>query len=225
MDWICKAFNVVVDFFKNNWKTILTFMINPFAGAFKILWDKCEGFRNFWIGLWDGIKETIDKAKNKIGQAIDKIKNFFNITLKFKGIKTPKIEIEWSKTPKWMAEAAEFLGMKGVPKFNVKWNAEGAIFKEPTIFNTPNGLQGVGEAGAEAVVPIDKLQGYVSTAFKEEVSGIENKVSKIENTVSGMGNKVSGIETLQEYMKFWLNSSHNLWKEWTDLLCGILMEQ
>ena len=30
--------------------------ITLLVGAFMLLWNNCEGFRNFWIGLWDGIK-------------------------------------------------------------------------------------------------------------------------------------------------------------------------
>ena len=39
-----------------------------------------------------------------------------------------------------------------------RWNAEGGIFSKPTIFNTRLGMQGVGEAGAEAIMPLSKLQ-------------------------------------------------------------------
>lgn len=164
--------------------------IAALVAAFVYLWHNVDGFKQFWIDAWDGILNFFKNVGEKIKQAftgvvnffknsIDKIKKMFDIVLSFKGFKTPKISIEWSQKPKWMAEAAEFLGMKGVPKFSVKWNAEGAIFKEPTIFNTPNGLQGVGEAGAEAVAPIDKLQGYVSASVKQEVSGMEHNISRI----------------------------------------------
>ena len=30
--------------------------ITALVAAFVLLWNKCEGFRNFWIGLWDKIK-------------------------------------------------------------------------------------------------------------------------------------------------------------------------
>lgn len=53
------------------------------------------------------------------------------------------------------------------------WNAEGAIFDKPTIFNTRLGLQGVGEAGAEAVAPISKLQEYISSAVQSTVGGMQ----------------------------------------------------
>ena len=59
-----------------------------------------------------------------------------------------------------------------MPKISVKWNAAGAVFDQPTIFDTPLGLQGVGEAGPEAVAPISVLQGYVSDAVRRENEGI-----------------------------------------------------
>lgn len=49
-------------------------------------------------------------------------------------------------------------------------NADGAIFSKATIFGRAAGkLQVAGEAGAEAVAPIDVLQGYVSSAVAEQV--------------------------------------------------------
>lgn len=59
---------------------------------------------------------------------------------------------------------------------DVTWNADGAIFSKPTIFNTRLGLQGVGEAGAEAVAPIDKLQGYIREAVQGTVGGMQFNV-------------------------------------------------
>lgn len=49
-------FNSVIDFFKNNWQTILLFILNPFAGIFKILYDKFDGFRNFVDTIVESIK-------------------------------------------------------------------------------------------------------------------------------------------------------------------------
>lgn len=56
---------------------------------------------------------------------------------------------------------------------SVDWRADGAIFNKPTIFNTRMGLQGVGEAGAEAVAPISKLQEYVSSAVQNTVGNMQ----------------------------------------------------
>ena len=115
----------------------------------------------------------MESARKKVKDVIDKIKGFFNITLKFKGLKMPSISLTMVKGKGIMAKAAEVLGLSGVPKFSVKWNAEGAILNNPTIFGRiGNTLLGGGEAGMEAVAPIDVLQDYVRQSVREENSQI-----------------------------------------------------
>lgn len=41
--------------------------------AFVILWNKSEAFRNFWIGLWENIKETVAPALDKVKEVFTKI--------------------------------------------------------------------------------------------------------------------------------------------------------
>lgn len=119
------------------------------------------------------ISTKLESAQKTVKKAVDKIKGFFNISLKFKGISMPDISISWKKTPKLMYEAAKLLGMDGVPKFSVKWNAEGAVFNRPTIFGAYGGqFQGVGDAGLEAAAPISVLQKYVQAAVRAENSGL-----------------------------------------------------
>ena len=52
--------------------------IGAVAGAFIYLWNTSEEFRNFWIGLWEGIKETVSSAwdgiKSFVSSAIDGVK-------------------------------------------------------------------------------------------------------------------------------------------------------
>ena len=83
------ALNTVVEFTRNNWQGILQFLVNPFAGAFTLLYDNCEGFKNTvdtmvqniknaFSNMADGIKNTVSRIKdsivNGIGAAVDWIK-------------------------------------------------------------------------------------------------------------------------------------------------------
>lgn len=91
----------------------------------------------------NAITRPIDKAKELVNKAIKKIKSFFPLRIGkiFSGLKLPKISVSTKKG---------LLGIP-VPKFSVNWNAKGAIFDKPTV------LQGVGEAGAELVMPLGKF--------------------------------------------------------------------
>ena len=55
-------FTGVIDFVKNNWQGLLLMLVNPFAGAFKLLYDNCEGFRNFINGILEKIKTALTNA-------------------------------------------------------------------------------------------------------------------------------------------------------------------
>lgn len=54
--------------------TLVIVAIGALVAAFVYLWNTSDGFREFWINLWDGIKETT-------GQVIDGIVNFFTVTI------------------------------------------------------------------------------------------------------------------------------------------------
>ncbi len=59
INFIVNIFNTVIDFVKKNWKNLLLLIANPFAGAFKLLYDNCEGFRNFIDDFVESIKEFL----------------------------------------------------------------------------------------------------------------------------------------------------------------------
>lgn len=120
------------------------------------------------------ITDKLNSARDKVKSVIDKIKGYFSTTLKFKGLKMPSIKLTMTKGSGLMAKAADLLGLSGVPKFSVKWNAEGAILRRATIFGRDaNGqLQGGGEAGAEAVAPIETLKSYIREAIRADDEAI-----------------------------------------------------
>ena len=60
------------------------------------------------------------------------------------------------------------------PSIRVDWYAQGGIFDQPTLFATPYGFKGVGEAGPEAVLPLDTLWRQMDTMSNNIVKGITN---------------------------------------------------
>ena len=80
--------------------------------------------------------EPINNAKDKVKEAIEKIKSFFDFKWSFPKLKMPTFSI----TGKFS------LSPLSVPKLGIKWNADGGIFNSPTVLPTLAGLQGFGEA-------------------------------------------------------------------------------
>ena len=76
---IPNAFNAVIDFVKNNWQNLLLLLVNPFAGAFKLLYENCEGFRNTVDNLVNKIKQAFsnmaDGIRNTVGNIRDAVVN------------------------------------------------------------------------------------------------------------------------------------------------------
>lgn len=54
--------------------TLVVVAIGALVAAFVYLWNTCDRFREFWINLWNSIKETT-------GQIVDGIVNFFTVTV------------------------------------------------------------------------------------------------------------------------------------------------
>lgn len=162
---------------KSNPIGIIITLIAGLVAAFVTLWKKSEAFRDFFKGLWEGLKKiVIEPIKNIVEQVksfVDKIKNLFKFKWELPKLKKPSFGI----SPKGWKVGDLLKG--SIPRLSVEWNAEGGIFKKPTIFNTANGLQGVGEAGAEAILPISKMQDYVTTAVRNENAILESKVSRM----------------------------------------------
>lgn len=192
---------------------LIVSLVIGLVAAFVTLWRNNEGFRNFWINLWNKIKsacstavtgiknkfndlkdaagkvktwfkdmgksisDKMESAQKAVKKVVDKLKGFFPLKIGkiFSGLKIPKISVSGGKAPFGIA------GKGSLPSFNVKWNAQGGILTQPTIFGRMGDtLLGGGEAGAEAIAPITLLQDYIRAAVGAENEGI--RATMIEQT-------------------------------------------
>lgn len=76
-EWIKGLFTGVIDFVSNNWQALLLFLVNPFAGAFKLLYDNCEGFRNFVNGFVNAVVNFFKSIPGKLVSFAQGIVNVF----------------------------------------------------------------------------------------------------------------------------------------------------
>ena len=175
------------DSFRNFWlklwdkiKSATSTATKWISNRFDDLKSAVKKVKNTFNDIQKTISEKMEAARSKVKGVIDKIKGFFPLSIGkiFSNLKIPKISVSGGKAPYGIA------GKGKMPSFSVKWNAEGGILTKPTIFGmSGNTLLGGGEAGNEAILPIDKLQAYVDESVnmrnKDLVEGFEVQISRL----------------------------------------------
>lgn len=103
--------------------------IAALIAIFVLLWNKCEGFRNFWKGLWEEIKKTVEKYLDAIvgffKVAWEIIKTVWNAVKDFfKGI--------WDGIKEVFSDVKDFFVSRfkqSVENIKIVWNAITGFFK------------------------------------------------------------------------------------------------
>lgn len=146
----------------NSWNAIKTGIDSIVTGIQTGIKSKVDGIKNGLTSAWNSIKSTsttvwnavksaiegpINRARDAVSNAIGKMKSLLSVTLPFPKIKLPHFKISGKFS----------LNPPSIPKFSVSWYKEGGIFKSPSVI-------GVGEAGAEAVIPTHKLDKFLEDA-------------------------------------------------------------
>ena len=127
----------------DNLKAQIVAKFNAIKTSITNAWDNVKtATSKAWDNIKNAILTPVQTAYNKLKSIIDKVKSFFPIKVgKILGnIKLPHFKITGSFSIK----------NKTVPHLDIDWYKTGGIFDDPSVI-------GVGEAGPEAVVPLDKF--------------------------------------------------------------------
>ena len=128
-------------------KSIIRVLLNAIpqilSTALKLFMTLITAVGNIIPKLASKLGEIISTIKTKL---VDKAKNILKFDWSLPKLKMPHLNIsgEFSLSP------------PKVPKFSIDWYAQGGVFDTPTLFPYGNGqIGGLGEAGAEAIVPLE----------------------------------------------------------------------
>ena len=182
--------NVFLSFFGTN-------ITNVLNGVKAVVITVLSYIRSFFSNAWNSIRSTtssawnsiknaivrpIESARDAVRNAINKIKGFMDFEWSLPHLKLPHISVSGSANPlDWLKGS--------VPHFSVDWYKTGGIFNSPSII-------GVGEAGSEAVLPLDAFYSYMDKAVNRIIaasSGGENAAVIYEAVKAGMQDADIGI--------------------------------
>jgi len=127
------------------WNSIKTTIQQTIASIISNAVGKFNELKTRVTTIWNNIKTAIitpiQNALDKVKEIVGKIKDAINnAKLKFPKLKLPHLKVSGKLS----------LDPPSVPKFSISWYKTGGIFDAPSVI-------GVGEAGPEAVVPLDKF--------------------------------------------------------------------
>ena len=202
---VSNVFNSVRSTVSNIWNGIKSTITNVWTGIKTGVSTAVNNVRSTIVRVFNTIKSTVSRIWNNIKSAIEDPINTAKETISnVVGKIKDALDFDWSipkpKLPHFKVSGGEapwgFMGKGSLPKVSVEWYAKGAILNAPTLFGVgKNGnLMGGGEAGAEAVAPIDVLLGYVRQAVQEVVGAM--MTVNVDNADSAL----SFIDSLENHL-------------------------
>ena len=206
---------------------IVVVAIGALVGAFVVLWNKSEGFRNFWINLWEKVKAIVTGAWEGIKAGFEKIKNGISavkekVSTMWNGVKEKTSEL-WGGVKNAVSEKLNNIksaydahggGLKGATFAAI----EGVKEYYRTGYDAINQLTG-GKLG-EVVNAVGAKMEAVKSKFGEAFGNVKNTVMTIfENIKNGIVEKITAaVDTVKNVFTKISDTVSSVWDKIKSLL-------
>ena len=140
--------------------------------------------RSAFNSIKTAMTNPIQTAQSTIRGIVNRIKGLFPLSIGriFSNLRLPHISVSGGSAPFGIG------GKGSLPHFSVDWYAKGAVFNSPTIV-------GIGEAGREAVVP---LEGQYMRPFAQTIAE-EMSSLKSGTTINNFTFNVNGTDAPEQW--------------------------
>ncbi|MHA4086800.1 phage tail tape measure protein [Bacillus cereus] len=199
-NWILGNWESIKSYTLSAWNLVKQYVIQPVTDAYNQAKQKFTDLYNSAREKFDSVKsaaqekfeaakrfiiDPIRDAVGKVEEFVSKIKGFFeNLKLKIPKPEMPPLPHFSLQTSTKNILGKDITFPSGL---NIDWRAKGGIFTKPTIFGMNGGnLQGAGEAGKEAVLPLNKK------TLGDIGAGIVAAMPRQQFTISGEINQLMG---------------------------------
>ncbi|PFS48192.1 DUF2207 domain-containing protein [Bacillus thuringiensis] len=219
-NWMLGIWAKIKGYTLEAWKVVYTYIVEPVISAYNSAKEKFNDMYNTAREKFDSVKnaaqEKFEAAKhfiiNPIKDAVDSIEKFIG---KIKGffsdlkLKIPKPEMPPLPHFSLQTSTKNVLGkdITFPSGINIDWRAKGGIFTKPTIFGMNGGnLQGAGEAGREAVLPLNKktlgdIGAGIVAAMPRQQFAMPREINQLMGDMSRMmASSVSQLSGLKSVM-------------------------
>lgn len=219
-NWMLGIWAKIKGYTLEAWKMVYTYIVEPVISAYNSAKEKFNDMYNTAREKFDSVKnaaqEKFEAAKHfiidPIKDAVDSIEKFIGKIKRFFSdlkLKIPKPEMPPLPHFSLQTSTKNVLGkdITFPSGINIDWRAKGGIFTKPTIFGMNGGnLQGAGEAGREAVLPLNKktlgdIGAGIVAAMPRQQFAMPREINQLMGDMSRiMASSVSQLSGLKSVM-------------------------
>lgn len=199
---VSNVFNNIKNNISNIWNNIKSTISNVINGISSAVSSKFNSIKNSISNtlssakntvsnIFNGIKSTISNimssAGSAVSNAISRIKSAFNFSWSLPKLKMPHLTISGKFS----------INPPSVPKFSISWYKKGGLMDGATIFGADaNGIKIGGEAGKEAILPLENNTGGWANLLARVLLKELNKITdlgKISDSLNHLTNSINSL--------------------------------
>ena len=180
--------------------TLVILAIGALIAVFVLLWNNCDGFREFFLKMWDDIKQKWAECKPYFEAIWEGIKTAFSIAIDFI---LAKFQLAW--------EGIKLVWGVAVEYFKLIWNNIKEVFSVVKTY-----LVGMFKTAWEGIKLVWAVVGGYFKAVWNTIKGVFKVVKSVLS-----GDFKGAWEAIKGIVKTWANYFKNIWNQIKNVFASV----